>query len=52
MTQTKEAIMDTLVETIKPNVVNGVNVDDLMALLTSVKQDSSQGKTNWRVTTS
>jgi uncharacterized OsmC-like protein len=52
MTQTKEAIMNTLVETIKPNVVNGVNVDDLMALLTSVKQDSSQGKTNWRVTTS
>jgi uncharacterized OsmC-like protein len=44
--------MNTQVETIKPNVVNGINVDDLMALLTSVKQDSSQGMTNWRVTTS
>ena len=44
--------MNTLAETIKPNVVNGINVDDLMALLNSVKQDSSQGKTNWRVTTS
>ena len=44
--------MNTLAETIKPNVVNGINVDDLMALHASVKHDSSQGKTNWRVTTS
>lgn len=44
--------MNTQVETIKPNVVNGINVDDLVALSARVEQDASQGKTNWRVTTS
>jgi hypothetical protein len=43
--------MSTQVKTIKPNVVNGINVDDLMALLASVAQDTSKGKTNWHVTT-
>ena len=43
--------MTTAVKTIHPNVVNGINVDDLAALVDRVKQDASQGKTNWRVTT-
>ena len=43
--------MNTTVATTKPNVVNGINVDDLVALLARVKQDASQGKTTWRVTT-
>jgi uncharacterized OsmC-like protein len=43
--------MNTTVEIPKPNVVNGINVDDLVALLARVKQDASQGKTTWHVTT-
>jgi len=43
--------MDALVETTEPNVVNGINVDDLAALLARVEQDASKGKTNWRVAT-
>ena len=44
--------MNTQAKIIKPNIVNGINVDDLMALLARVEQDASKGKTNWRVTTS
>ena len=44
--------MNTQVESIKSNVVNGIDVDALLTLLDSVKQDTSKGKTNWRVTTS
>ena len=43
--------MSTTVKTTKPNVVNGINVDDLVALRDSVEQDASKGMTNWRVTT-
>jgi uncharacterized OsmC-like protein len=43
--------MNALVETTDPHVVNGINVDALTALRTRVKQDASQGKTTWRVTT-
>ena len=43
--------MNTTVAPTKPNVVNGINVDALVALLARVKQDASQGKTTWRVTT-
>jgi hypothetical protein len=43
--------MSTHVKTIKPNVVNGVNVDDLITLLASVEQDTLKSKTNWHVTT-
>jgi hypothetical protein len=43
--------MHTTVETTQPNVVNGINVDDLVALRARVEQDASTGKTNWRVTT-
>jgi uncharacterized OsmC-like protein len=34
-----------------PNVVNGINVDDLFALIDGVKRDTANGKTSWRVTT-
>jgi uncharacterized OsmC-like protein len=44
--------MNTQVETIQSNVVNDIDVDDLLALLDRVKQDPSNGKTNWRVATS
>jgi hypothetical protein len=44
--------MNTQVESIKSNVVNGIDVDALLTLLDSVKQDTSKGKTNWRVSTS
>ena len=35
-----------------PNVVNGINVDDLFGLIDSVKSDPANAKTEWRVTTS
>jgi uncharacterized OsmC-like protein len=43
--------MNTTVATTKPNVVNGINIDDLVALRARVEQGASKGKTNWRVTT-
>jgi uncharacterized OsmC-like protein len=43
--------MNTSVETTKPNIVNGINLDDLMALRAGVEQDATKRKTNWRVTT-
>jgi uncharacterized OsmC-like protein len=33
------------------NIVNGINVDDLFALIQGVKDDDTAGTTNWRVTT-
>jgi uncharacterized OsmC-like protein len=39
-------------KTTEPNVVNGINVDDLFALIEGVKRDTAKGLTNWRVTTS
>jgi uncharacterized OsmC-like protein len=38
-------------ETTNPKVVNGVNVDDLLALIEGVKRDAAKGKTHWSVTT-
>jgi uncharacterized OsmC-like protein len=35
----------------KSTVVNGINVDDLFALMEGVKQDAAKGQTEWRVTT-
>lgn len=43
--------MTALATKTKPNVINGINVDDLMALISGVQQDASKGKTNWRVAT-
>jgi uncharacterized OsmC-like protein len=45
-------IMLTKTKVVEPNVVNGINVDDLFALIEGVKQNAANGKTNWRVTTS
>jgi uncharacterized OsmC-like protein len=41
--------MLTKTETAKAKVVNGINVDDLMALIDGVKGDAAKGKTQWRV---
>ena len=38
-------------KTIEPTIVNGINLDDLFALIDSAKQGAVQAKTNWRVTT-
>ena len=35
----------------EPNIVNGINVDDLFALINDVKREPAKGKTNWHVTT-
>ncbi len=34
-----------------PKVVNGINIDELVALIERVRADSSQGLTHWRVST-
>ena len=44
-------MMNTAIETTKPNIVNGINVDDLLALRGRIEKDPSKGITNWRVTT-
>jgi uncharacterized OsmC-like protein len=41
--------MLTRTETAKPKVVNGINVDDLFALIESVRGDAAKAKTHWRV---
>jgi uncharacterized OsmC-like protein len=38
-------------KTAEPTVVNGINVDDLFALIDGVKRESAKGKTSWHVTT-
>ena len=38
-------------ETVEPKVVNGVNVDDLLALIEGVRSDAAKGNTHWRVRT-
>ena len=38
-------------KTAEPTIVNGIKVDDLLALIDDVKRDPTKGKTNWRVTT-
>jgi uncharacterized OsmC-like protein len=42
--------MSTQTKTPEPTVVNGINVDALLALIESVRSDAAQGKTRWRVT--
>lgn len=44
--------MTAQTKTAQPTVVNGINVDDLHALIDGVKRNAAKGKTNWRVTTS
>jgi uncharacterized OsmC-like protein len=43
--------MDGNAVTTVPTVVNGINVDDLFALIESVRQDPAKGITHWRVAT-
>jgi uncharacterized OsmC-like protein len=43
--------MNTPAKITKPHIVNGINVDDLMALRTQVEQDAAMGQTHWCVTT-
>jgi hypothetical protein len=38
-------------KTVEPTIINGINLDDLFALIDSVRQDPAKGTTNWRVTT-
>jgi len=38
-------------KSVEPTVVNGINLDDLFALIEGVKRDAANAKTNWRVTT-
>ncbi|HEY7300973.1 MAG TPA: OsmC family protein [Xanthobacteraceae bacterium] len=38
-------------KTVEPAVVNGINLDHLLALIEGVRGDAAKGKTNWRVTT-
>jgi uncharacterized OsmC-like protein len=38
-------------KTVEPTIVNGINVDDLFALIGGVKRDAAKAATNWRVTT-
>jgi hypothetical protein len=38
-------------KTTEPKVVNGINVDDLLALIEGVRRDAAKGNTQWRVTT-
>ena len=38
-------------KTAEPTVVNGINIDDLVALIDDVKREPAKGKTNWHVTT-
>ena len=37
--------------TVQPAIVNGINVDDLLALIDGVRRDAAKGRTSWRVTT-
>ena len=38
-------------KTAEPKVVNGINVDDLFALIEAIRRDAENGRTNWRVAT-
>ena len=43
--------MSAQAKTVQPTVVNGINVDNLLALIEDVRRDPAKGKTSWRVTT-
>src|SRR6266702_6142602 len=43
--------MSAQTKTVQPTIVNGINVDDLLALIEGVSRDPAKGRTNWRVTT-
>jgi len=43
--------MSAQAKTTEPTVVNGINVDDLFALIETVRSDPAKGRTDWRVAT-
>src|SRR5215469_1706006 len=43
--------MDGNAMTMAPKVVNGINVDDLFALIGGVRRDPAKGTTRWHVAT-
>jgi uncharacterized OsmC-like protein len=43
--------MSAQTKAVQPTVVNGINVDDLLALIEGVRRDPAKGNTKWRVTT-
>jgi uncharacterized OsmC-like protein len=43
--------MAAQMKAIEARTVNGINVDDLFALIDGVKRDAAKGKTSWRVAT-
>jgi len=43
--------LDAQTNAATPTVVNGINVDDLHALIEGVRQNAGTAKTNWRVVT-
>jgi uncharacterized OsmC-like protein len=43
--------MDAQKKTVEPTVVNGINVDDLFALIDGVRREPAKGNTNWHVAT-
>src|SRR6266446_9764253 len=47
----RRPIMVAQTKIAEPTVVNGINLDDLFALIEGVKRDAAKSKTNWRVTT-
>jgi uncharacterized OsmC-like protein len=44
--------MDGYATTTVPKVVNGINVDDLFALIEGIRRDPAKGASRWRVATS
>jgi uncharacterized OsmC-like protein len=38
-------------KTAEPTIVNGINVDDMLALIEDVKRNPAKGRTHWHVTT-
>src|SRR5215471_19107079 len=38
-------------KTVEPTIVNGINVDDMLALVESVRSNAANGMTKWRVAT-
>ena len=43
--------MSARTKSAEPTIVNGINVDDLFALIETVRRDPAKGKTSWHVTT-
>jgi uncharacterized OsmC-like protein len=43
--------MEAQAKTVEPTIVNGINVDDLHALIDSVRRNAANGMTKWRVAT-